>query len=66
MSGNTLNVYGDGQYQPEGTINRLAIYGLDHPIKIEGATAAFRENSKVFDAEGVKLSLLSDSELSWE
>lgn len=62
-------MYGDGKYEPEQSINRLAIYGLGQAIELEGveqSRAAFRENSKVFDVEGVKLSLTGEKKVSWE
>lgn len=69
VSDRTLKVSGDGTYDPAQSINRLTIYGLETAIEFEDTEqgkAGFRDNTKVFEVEGVKLSLMGESKLSWE
>lgn len=67
VSAGQLKVYGDGTYKPEKGIKRLAIYGLEQQVRVDGAgKAGYRENSKVFDVEGLDLALSGESSISWE
>lgn len=48
-------------------IKRLAIYGLEQEVQVEGASrAGFRDNTKVFEVEGLELGLSGETSVSWE
>ena len=69
VSDGKLRIYGDGDYKPTESITKVTIYGLEKTIEVDGieqAKSAFRDNTKVFDIEGVQLPLVGESEICWE
>lgn len=65
----SLKIYGDGDYKPSGLITKVTIYGLEDTVDVEGvkgAKAAFREDTKVLDIEGLELSLVGESSIQWQ
>lgn len=62
-------MYGDGDYKPSETINKVTIYGLEQTVDIQGveqAKTAFRENTKVLDIEGLDMPLVGETKIQWQ